>query len=67
MTQTVPHTPSAEQPPEYREEFHVMGEQLVTTAEQLLHEGNVRRILIKHEGQTVLEIPFEGVNHVYRY
>ena len=43
--------------PEYREEFHVMGEQLVTTVEQLVHEGNVSRIIIKHEGHTVLEIP----------
>ena len=57
MTQPDPHTPSAGQPPEYREELHVMGEQLVTTVEQLLHEGNVRRIIIKHEGQTMLEIP----------
>ena len=57
MTQTAPNTPSAGQQPEYREEFHVMGEQLVTTVEQLLHEGNVRRIIIKHEGHTVLEIP----------
>jgi hypothetical protein len=57
MTQTVPHTPSAGQQAEYREEFQVMGEQLVTTVEQLLHEGNVRRISIKHEGHTVLEIP----------
>jgi hypothetical protein len=57
MTQAIPHTPSAGQQPEYREEFHVMGEQLVTIVEQLLHEGNVRRISIKHEGHTVLEIP----------
>jgi uncharacterized protein DUF4342 len=57
MTQADPHTPSAGQQPEYREEFHVMGEQLVTTVEQLLHEGNVRRIIIKHEGHTMLEIP----------
>ena len=57
MAQTIPPTPSAGEQPEYREEFHVMGEQLVTTVEQLLHEGNVRRIFIKHEGHTVLEIP----------
>src|SRR6266567_128902 len=57
MTQTVPNTPSAGEQPENREEFQVMGEQLVTTVEQLLHEGNVRRISIKHEGHTVLEIP----------
>ncbi len=57
MTQTVPQSPSAGQQPEYREEFHVVGKQLVTTVEQLLHEGNVRRIIIKHEGHTLLEIP----------
>jgi Domain of unknown function (DUF4342) len=34
-----------------------MGEQAVATVERLLHEGNVRRISIKHEGHTVLEIP----------
>ena len=57
MTPTDPHAPSAGQPPEYREELHVRGEQLVTTVEQLIHEGNVHRIIIKHEGQTMLEIP----------
>jgi hypothetical protein len=57
MTQTDPNTSYTGEPPENREEFHVMGEQLVTTVEQLLHEGNVRRISIKHEGHTVLEIP----------
>src|SRR5947209_19603099 len=56
MTQADPHTPSAGQQPEYREEFQVMGEQLVTTVEQLLDEGNFRRIIIKHEGHTMLEI-----------
>ncbi len=57
MTQTYPDTPYAGQPQESREEFHVMGEQLAATVERLIHEGNVRRISIKHEGQTLLEIP----------
>jgi hypothetical protein len=57
MTQNDPNTPSAGQPPEDREEFQVMGEQLVATVERLIHEGNVRRIIIKQEGHTVLEIP----------
>ena len=34
-----------------------MCEELVTTMKKLFHEGNVRRIIIKHEGQTALEIP----------
>lgn len=59
MTQTQPRfSPAGERPgQEYREELQITGEQLVATVEQLIHEGNVRRILIKHEGQTVLEIP----------
>ncbi len=40
------------------EEFEVAGEQLVTTVKRLVHEGNVRRIIVKNEeGQTFLEIP----------
>jgi len=41
----------------YREELQVMGEQLLTKVKELLHEGNVRRIIIRHEGQTVMEFP----------
>src|SRR5947207_2639880 len=57
MTQTYPNLPYAGQYQESREEFQVMGEQLVATVEKLLHEGNVRRIIIKQEGRTILEIP----------
>lgn len=57
MTQVDPNTPYTEQKSEYREEIHVMGAQLSTTVERLLHEGSVRRIIIKHEGHTMLEIP----------
>jgi hypothetical protein len=41
----------------YTEELQVMGEQLLTRVKELLHEGNVRRIIIKQEGRTILEIP----------
>jgi len=41
----------------YREEVQVMGEQLLTKVKEVLHEGNVRRIIIRHEGQTVMELP----------
>jgi hypothetical protein len=57
MTQTDPKTPVVDQFQGYREEFKVMGEDLVATVKNLVHESNVRRISIKHEGQTVLEIP----------
>ncbi len=41
-----------------REEFRVKGEELVEKVRQLIHEGNVRRLIIKdNEGKTYLEIP----------
>ena len=40
------------------EEFKVSGDQLVNTVKELVHEGNVRRVIIKNEeGHTFLEIP----------
>lgn len=41
-----------------REEFRVKGEELVEKVKQLIHEGNVRRLIIKDEdGKVYLEIP----------
>lgn len=57
MTQTTPNAPNAGQHQEYREEWQVMGNQLLATVERLIHEGNVHRIIIKQEGRTVMEIP----------
>lgn len=40
------------------EEFRVDGEQLVAKIKEILHEGNVRRIIIKNEkGETLIEVP----------
>ena len=40
------------------EEFKVNGEELIAKIKQILHEGNIRRIIIKDkEGKTVMEIP----------
>jgi len=40
------------------EEIVVAGEHLVARVKQLVHEGNVRRIMIKNaEGRTVFEVP----------
>ncbi len=40
------------------EEFPVTGEMLLTKIRELVHEGNVRRILIKDEtGHTIVEFP----------
>jgi len=41
-----------------KEEFKVKGEELIAKVKELIHEGNVRRIIIKdEEGKTYLEIP----------
>jgi len=40
------------------EEFRVEGEQLLTRLKEILHQGNVRRIIIKNDkGQTFIEVP----------
>ncbi len=39
------------------EKFTVSGSQLVEKVKQLIHEGNIRRVRIVHEGRTVLELP----------
>jgi DNA-binding Lrp family transcriptional regulator len=40
-----------------REEFKVSGSELVDKIKQLLHEGSIRRIVIKQDGNTVIELP----------
>lgn len=40
------------------EEHRVTGERLVERAQELIREGNVRRIIVKNEqGQTIMELP----------
>ena len=40
------------------EEFKVEGEKLLARIKELIHEGNIRRIIIKDkEGKIVMEIP----------
>jgi prepilin-type N-terminal cleavage/methylation domain-containing protein len=40
------------------EEFQVLGSNLVDKVKELIHEGNVQRIIIKNEqGFTLVEIP----------
>lgn len=40
------------------EEFHINGEELLGRIKALVHEGNIRRIIIKNkEGVVVMEIP----------
>ena len=40
------------------EEFSISGDDLVTKVRELLHQGNIRRIIIKNEeGRPLIEIP----------
>ena len=39
------------------ESFKVEGESVVDKIKRLIHEGNVRRIVVQHEGRTVAEFP----------
>jgi hypothetical protein len=56
MTQADPN--AKVEPKQGYEELQVMGEQLLSKVKEILHEGNVRRIIIKQaDGRTVMEIP----------
>jgi Domain of unknown function (DUF4342) len=56
-----PRTEAAPDQPDQKvsvEEFSISGDSLVAKVKELIHEGNIRRIIIKHaEGQTLIEIP----------
>jgi len=44
---------------DYRtEEFHINGEELLAKIKDLIHQGNIRRIIIKNkDGKTMIEFP----------
>jgi hypothetical protein len=39
------------------ERFTVSGSQVLEKVKQLIHEGNIRRVRLLHDGRTVLDIP----------
>ena len=41
----------------WTEEIEVAANQVVDQVQSLIRQGNVRRLIIKHEGNTILEVP----------
>ena len=41
----------------YKESFKVAANELVDSVKRLIHEGNVRRVIIKQDGRSVVEFP----------
>ena len=42
----------------HTEEIHVSGEELISKIKELVHEGNIRRVIIQNEkGRTLIDIP----------
>lgn len=39
------------------ESFKAEGDQIVERLRKLVHEGNVRRIVVEHDGRTIAEFP----------
>lgn len=48
---------SSQTKPFISEKLHVTGSQLLEHAKRLLHEGNIRRIVISQDGRTIAEFP----------
>lgn len=43
--------------PDLREQFKVRGGQLLDKVNELVEAGNVRSIIVKHEGKVIVEFP----------
>jgi hypothetical protein len=39
------------------EKFTISGDQVVEKVRQLIHEGNIRRVRLIHDGKTLIEVP----------
>jgi hypothetical protein len=39
------------------EKFTVSGDQVVEKVKQIIHEGNIRRVRLIHDGKVIIEVP----------
>ncbi len=51
------YNPNPEPGSEYREAIHVKGPDLADRVKEIIHEGNIRRIIIRQGEHVVLEFP----------
>jgi Domain of unknown function (DUF4342) len=57
-TEVAPELPEVTTEIVSTEEFRVKGDELVEKIKELVHEGNIRRVIVKNEsGHTLIEIP----------
>src|SRR5881397_2479435 len=56
-TSMAQNNPNPTPEPENREEIHVKGSDLADKVKDLIHEGNVRRIIIRQGEHTIVEMP----------
>jgi Domain of unknown function (DUF4342) len=57
-TEVAPESPEVTTETVSTEEFRVKGDELVEKIKKLLHEGNIRGVIVKNEsGHTLIEIP----------
>jgi len=57
MTDTS-NDPHSDDAPEGREKYKVAGDKVVSTIKELIHEGNVRHVVVKNDdGRTLIEFP----------
>jgi hypothetical protein len=57
MNQTTGTESTTGRAPDVREQFNVAGNQAVNTIRHLVEEGNVRSIVVRHDGRTIVSIP----------
>jgi hypothetical protein len=58
QVRTANETTGEESKKVYTEEFKLKGEEVVAKIKEIVHEGNVRRIVIQNEeGKSLIEIP----------
>jgi hypothetical protein len=57
MNQTTGTESTTGRTPDVREQFNAAGNQAANTIRHLVEEGNVRSIVVRHDGRTVVSIP----------